>query len=76
MEEERSHRKSKSSVFLFYLLAITHLLFSLAHGSNARGVETTATFDAKTDEFVIHTPTDNAQKYESYYSLSCPIPLF
>ncbi len=32
------------------------------HGSNVRGLETTATFDAATDEFIIHTPTESARK--------------
>jgi len=35
----------------------------LAHGSNVAGLETTATFDEKTDEFVIHTPTISATKW-------------
>ncbi|KAL3663905.1 hypothetical protein V7S43_010795 [Phytophthora oleae] len=35
----------------------------LGHGSFTRGFETTATFDVKTDEFVIHTPTDTATKW-------------
>jgi len=34
----------------------------LGHGSNVQGLETTATFDPKTDEFVIHTPTQTASK--------------
>lgn len=29
----------------------------LGHGSNVQGLETTATFDPKTDEFIIHSPT-------------------
>lgn len=32
------------------------------HGSNVRDLATTATFDPKTDEFIIHTPDDAAQK--------------
>jgi acyl-CoA oxidase len=32
------------------------------HGSNVQGLETTATYDADTGEFVIHTPTDGAHK--------------
>lgn len=32
------------------------------HGSNVRDIETTATYDAKTREFVIHTPTRSAYK--------------
>jgi hypothetical protein len=35
----------------------------LAHGSNVAGLETTATFDEKTDEFVIHTPHVGATKW-------------
>ena len=35
----------------------------LGHGSNVAGLETTATFDIDTDEFVIHTPTIKAAKF-------------
>ena len=35
----------------------------LAHGSNVAGLETTATFDEDTDEFVIHTPNVSATKW-------------
>ncbi|KAJ3410436.1 fatty-acyl coenzyme A oxidase [Chytridiales sp. JEL 0842] len=35
----------------------------LGHGSNVAGLETTATFDEATDEFVIHTPTLTATKW-------------
>eukprot|EP01114_Cavostelium_apophysatum_P015276 TRINITY_DN4127_c0_g1_i1.p1 TRINITY_DN4127_c0_g1~~TRINITY_DN4127_c0_g1_i1.p1 ORF type:complete len:713 (-),score=165.71 TRINITY_DN4127_c0_g1_i1:86-2179(-) len=35
----------------------------LGHGSNAAGLETTATFDKKTQEFVIHSPTLTATKW-------------
>ncbi|BGP26024.1 fatty-acyl coenzyme A oxidase [Rhodotorula toruloides] len=35
----------------------------LAHGSNVAGLETTATFDEQTDEFVIHTPSISATKW-------------
>ncbi|SDA01441.1 BZ3500_MvSof-1268-A1-R1_Chr10-1g02669 [Microbotryum saponariae] len=35
----------------------------LAHGSNVAGLETTATFDETTDEFVIHTPSVSATKW-------------
>ncbi|GJM28526.1 MAG: acyl-CoA oxidase [Cyclobacteriaceae bacterium] len=32
------------------------------HGSNVRDIETTATFDVETKEFIINTPTDSARK--------------
>lgn len=38
-------------------------LTELGHGSNARGVETEARYDSATNQFVIHTPTETAQKY-------------
>ena len=35
----------------------------LGHGSNVRGIETTATFDRERDEFVINSPTLSSTKY-------------
>jgi len=35
----------------------------MGHGSNVTGIETTATFDKETDEFVIHTPNIRATKF-------------
>lgn len=35
----------------------------LGHGSNVAGLETSATFDTSTDEFVIHTPHIKAAKF-------------
>ncbi|KAK9792964.1 hypothetical protein WJX73_001239, partial [Symbiochloris irregularis] len=35
----------------------------LGHGSNVLGIETQAFYDATTEEFVIHTPTDTASKF-------------
>lgn len=35
----------------------------LGHGSNLRGLETLATFDKETDEFVIHSPTLTSLKW-------------
>ena len=35
----------------------------LGHGSNVRALQTTATYDAATDEFVIHTPCKEATKW-------------
>ena len=35
----------------------------LGHGSNVAGIRTTATYDAKTKEFVLKTPDDDASKF-------------
>jgi len=35
----------------------------LGHGSNVAGLETTATYDEKTEQFVIHSPTIKAAKF-------------
>jgi len=35
----------------------------LGHGSNVAALETTATYDEKTDEFVIHSPTITSTKW-------------
>merc|ERR1719454_990907 len=35
----------------------------LGHGSNLRGLETIATFDKETDEFIIHSPTLTSLKW-------------
>ncbi|KAK3039514.1 hypothetical protein RJ639_028096, partial [Escallonia herrerae] len=35
----------------------------LGHGSNVQGLETTATFDRQTDEFVMHSPTLTSSKW-------------
>lgn len=35
----------------------------LGHGSNVQGLETTATFDSETDEFVINSPTLTSSKW-------------
>ncbi|KAL6074611.1 Acyl-coenzyme A oxidase (Acyl-CoA oxidase) [Balamuthia mandrillaris] len=35
----------------------------LGHGSNVRGLETTATYDKETQEFVLHSPTITAAKW-------------
>ncbi|KAJ4952876.1 hypothetical protein NE237_029708 [Protea cynaroides] len=37
----------------------------LGHGSNIQGLETIATFDPKTDEFILHSPTLTSSKWWS-----------
>ncbi|CAD5177408.1 unnamed protein product [Musa acuminata subsp. malaccensis] len=39
------------------------VMTELGHGSNVRGLETIATYDANAGEFVINTPCESAQKY-------------
>ncbi|KAF1831620.1 acyl-CoA oxidase [Decorospora gaudefroyi] len=41
----------------------TYAQTELGHGSFVRGIETTATFDQETDEFVIHSPTISSAKF-------------
>ena len=41
----------------------TYAQTELGHGSNVAGLETTATFDKATDEFIINTPTISASKF-------------
>lgn len=44
-------------IFSFYVQT------ELGHGSNVRGIETTATFDKAKDEFIISSPTLRSTKY-------------
>ena len=43
----------------------------LGHGSNVQGLETTATFDPATDEFIVHSPTLTATKVRHFMFLGC-----
>lgn len=49
----------------------------LGHGSNVRGVETTATYDPRTKEFVINSPTHTATKFwlgnAAHYARMCVV---
>lgn len=41
----------------------TYAQTEMGHGSDVRSLETTATFDANTDEFIIHSPTLTSTKW-------------
>ncbi|XP_010529972.1 PREDICTED: putative peroxisomal acyl-coenzyme A oxidase 1.2 [Tarenaya hassleriana] len=41
----------------------TYAQTELGHGSDIQGIETTATFDSKTDEFIMHSPTLSSSKW-------------
>ncbi|KAJ7648099.1 hypothetical protein FB45DRAFT_823248 [Roridomyces roridus] len=41
----------------------TYCQTELGHGTFVRGLETTATFDETTDEFVVHSPTTSSTKF-------------
>jgi acyl-CoA oxidase len=46
----------------------------LGHGSNVRALQTVATYDQSTEEFVITTPCETAQKYWIGNAASmCPV---
>lgn len=57
-KHHRKYLKSIGDVSLPGCFAMTEL----GHGSNVRDIETMATYDAKNQEFIIHTPFPSARK--------------
>ncbi|KAL6861361.1 hypothetical protein ACP4OV_017061 [Aristida adscensionis] len=59
---EEQQRKWLPLAYKFQIIGC-YAQTELGHGSNVQGLETTATFDPKTDEFVIHSPTLTSSKW-------------
>ncbi|MBH0776396.1 acyl-CoA dehydrogenase family protein [Nocardia bovistercoris] len=57
-ERHRDHIRDLMSLDLLGCFAMTES----GHGSDVASVETTATYDSATEEFVIHSPTPSARK--------------
>jgi len=58
---ERHHKRYLPDVMSLNLLGC-FAMTETGHGSDVQSIRTTATYDAATQEFVIHTPDDDARK--------------
>lgn len=60
-----TEKQAKKWVHLAQSLRLTgaYAQTELGHGSDVAGLQTTATFDETTDEFIIHTPSITATKF-------------
>jgi acyl-CoA oxidase len=56
------HMKYAKDIFKFKEIGC-FALTELGHGSNVKGIETTATFDKVKQEYVINTPNEKAMKF-------------
>ena len=59
---EKHHKKYLSRVYDLSLLGC-FAMTEFGHGSDVRGIETTATYNKKNNTFIVNTPNDMAQKY-------------
>ncbi|CEP02862.1 unnamed protein product (mitochondrion) [Plasmodiophora brassicae] len=57
------HRKRYADRIAKLLVRGGFALTELGHGSNARGVETIATYDHTIKGFILHSPTETSQKF-------------
>lgn len=62
MSDEKQYKQWVDKAINFNILGC-YAQTEIGHGSNVQGLETTATFDKATDEFVIHTPSIRATKF-------------
>jgi acyl-CoA oxidase len=58
---EEQQKKWLTMAYKFQIIG-TYAQTELGHGSNVQGLETTATFDPSTDEFIMHSPTLTSSK--------------
>src|SRR6202000_1681183 len=58
---ERHHKKYVSKIISLELLGC-FAMTETGHGSDVQALETTATYDADTEEFVVHSETPTARK--------------
>jgi acyl-CoA oxidase len=59
-EEQRAHWLPLSNAGK---ILGTYCQTELGHGTFVRGIETTATYDVGTDEFIVHSPTLSSTKF-------------
>lgn len=71
IEGQGTNEQQKRWLPLAYTMQIigSYAQTELGHGSNVRGLETTATFDPKADEFIIHSPTLSSCKVSMVISM-------
>ncbi|XP_071810948.1 peroxisomal acyl-coenzyme A oxidase 1-like isoform X1 [Apostichopus japonicus] len=59
---EEQHKKWLAAITNYTIIG-TYAQTELGHGTHLRGMETTATYDTSTQEFVLHSPTLTSMKW-------------